>query len=88
MLKFWNEENLKNLEESRTFLWIKYEAETKEEVVSNFSETDEGETHAEAKETTGASNVRNPAHFLRLPEPFSVRLLKNIMFQSAKDIFN
>ncbi len=73
---------------SRTYLWIKYEAETKEEVISNFSETDEGETHAEAKETTGTSNVRDPAHFLRLPEPFSVRLLKNILFQSTKDNFN
>ena len=55
---------------------MKYEAEAEEEVVSNFREADEGEAHAEAEETAGAGNVRDPAHLLRLPEPFCVRFLK------------
>ena len=55
---------------------MKYEAEAEEEVVGNFREADEGEAHAKAEQTTGASNIRDPAHLLRLPEPFSVRFLK------------
>jgi hypothetical protein len=61
---------------------MSYEAEAEEEVVCNFSQADEGEAHAEAEETAGTSNVRDPAHLLSLPEPFSVGFLrkKNVEF--------
>jgi len=65
---------------------MSYEAEAEEEVVCNFSQADEGEAHAEAEETAGTSNVRDPAHLLSLPEPFGVGFLrkKNVEFDLIK----
>ena len=50
--------------------------ETKEEMIGNLREADEGEAHAEAEQTTGASNVRDATHLFSFAKPLCVGLLK------------
>ncbi len=51
------------------------ESAADEAVVGDFGERDEAEAHAEAEQTAGAGDVRDPAHLLRLAEALRVRLL-------------
>ena len=44
-------------------------------MIKNLSEADKTEAHTKSKESTGAGNVGNSAHFFRFPESLGVGLL-------------